>query len=108
MSEWQRDAVRLPWEPTANICIGYVLVYHHVSTRTLKISSLHFNADFQQNKGHTAQGDNVKYKSIIHLKKKKNKRKETANRSVVRQRHKYLKKKKNQANQGISLVFNDA
>lgn len=75
MSEWQRDAVRLPWEPTANICIGYVLVYHHVSTRTLKISSLHFNADFQQNKGHTAQGDNVKYKSIIHLKKKKTKEK---------------------------------
>lgn len=75
MSEWQRDAVRLPWEPTGNICIGYVLVYHHVSTRTLKISSLHFNADFQQNKGHTAQGDNVKYKSIIHLKKKKTKEK---------------------------------
>lgn len=74
MSEWQRDAVRLPWEPTANICIGYVLVYHHVSTRTLKISSLHFNVDFQRNKGHTAQGDNVKYKSIIHLKNKKQKK----------------------------------
>lgn len=107
MSEWQRDAVRLPWEPTANICIGYVLVYHHVSTRTLKISSLHFNADFQQNKGHTAQGDNVKYKSIIHLKKKKTKEKKQRT-DQLSDKDINIKKKKNQANQGISLVFNDA
>lgn len=45
---------------------SYILIHHHLSTHTLKISSLHFNADFQCNKGYTAQGDYVKYKSIIH------------------------------------------